>query len=90
MDYPDFTAKGTPYCQKEGVDPEIFFPDPYQKGAAAINDRAVSVCMSDGGCPYKNECLAWALFAGEPGTWGGTTENQRRKIKKSASSSATG
>ena len=33
------------------------------------------------GCPVCDECLAWALEADAPvGVWGGTTEQQRRRL----------
>ena len=33
--------------------------------------------------PIKEECLAWALKNGERyGVWGGTTEQQRRRLQR--------
>lgn len=34
-------------------------------------------------CPVQEECLQWALIYEENGTWGGCTEWERRKIRKS-------
>lgn len=80
MDYPDFHSKGTPNCQN-AEDLEMFFPDPYGKGAGIISRNAKKVCH---GCAYVVECLAWALYNSEPGVWGETTENERRKMKRDA------
>lgn len=81
MQYPDFYSKGTPNC-KTAPDPEIFFPEPYGLGAGEISRRAKAVCEANGGCAYLRECLSWAVVNDEPGVWGGTSENERRKIKK--------
>lgn len=82
MEYPDFHAKGTPNCKTvENVD--LFFPEPYSKGSGEVSRAAKKVCNT-GPCPYRAECLAWALFNNEPGVWGGTDEINRRKMKKQA------
>lgn len=36
-----------------------------------------------GRCPVEGECLSWALAHREYGIWGGTTEVQRARIRKS-------
>lgn len=33
-----------------------------------------------GRCPVKAECLIWSLMYKEQGIWGGTTENERKKL----------
>jgi hypothetical protein len=48
------------------------------RGDHAARQRALDVCVNV--CPVRNECLAYALETGSPGTWGGTSENQREKI----------
>lgn len=56
------------------VDPDLFFPP---KGLPSR--EAKSVCS---GCPVRVECLEYALTI--PlifGVWGGTTEQERRKLK---------
>lgn len=60
---------------REVKDPLIFFSD-------HPNDikNAKSVC---GGCPVQVECLEHALKNHEYGIWGGTTERERQKIKRS-------
>lgn len=58
------------------TDPEIFFPE---KGSSSR--QALKVCAS---CPVKLDCLVEAMTtaAGSTGIWGGTTENDRRAIRR--------
>lgn len=56
------------------VDPDLWFPDPGSSSAAAKR-----VCL---GCEVRTDCLEYALEHGERGIWGGTTENQRRAIRR--------
>jgi WhiB family transcriptional regulator, redox-sensing transcriptional regulator len=56
-------------------DPESFFPD---KGGSAR--AALEVCER---CPVRAECLNFALENDERfGIWGGTTERQRRELRR--------
>lgn len=55
-------------------DPDAWFAGPRE---AARRAHAVAVCF---GCPVRNECLQLALEIGMPGTWGGTSERQRRRM----------
>lgn len=58
-----------------GVDPDIFFPITEEEAG-----HALSFCS---GCRIREECLAWALKNGERyGVWGGTTEQQRRRLQR--------
>lgn len=41
--------------------------------------EAKTVCAS---CPLRIECLTFALGNNEPGIWGGTTENERKLMKR--------
>jgi WhiB family redox-sensing transcriptional regulator len=60
------------------VDPEIFFPE---RGGSSKAARAV--CRE---CPVKTECLRYALANREQfGIWGGTSERERRRLRKLAS-----
>ena len=34
------------------------------------------------GCPVRLTCLEWALSHHEWGVWGGTTERERRRLRK--------
>lgn len=61
-----------PYpCTEE--DPELFF-----SGDRSHIRQAKEMCAS---CPVIKQCLRAALENNETGVWGGTTTNERRKIK---------
>lgn len=57
-----------------GTDTETFF------ATASDRDResAKRVCR---GCPVATECLEWAIKHGEHGVWGGTDEDDRRRMR---------
>jgi WhiB family redox-sensing transcriptional regulator len=56
-----------------GLDPEIFFPTTEEEASLALSYCAI--------CAVREVCLAWALKNGERyGVWGGTTEQQRRRL----------
>jgi WhiB family redox-sensing transcriptional regulator len=58
-----------------GLDPDLFFP---RRGDDTT--QAAAVCK---GCPVQVECLEYAIDNGERhGIWGGTTGNDRRKIRR--------
>jgi WhiB family redox-sensing transcriptional regulator len=64
------------------TDPELFFPVGTSGPALRQIGRAMEVC---GACPVRKQCLAWALDrALDFGIWGGTTEDQRRVIRRIA------
>jgi|SRR5579872_3411863 len=71
----------------EGEDPEVFFPRP-GRGA----DRARALCAA---CPVRPECLADALEnsarhgPGLYGIWGGTTERERRRLRRKTGGDVT-
>ena len=56
----------------------IFFPAPGE----SINE-ARAICSR---CPVSRECLHFALSNGCIGVWGGTTDNERRRIRRLARS----
>lgn len=56
------------------TDSEAFFP---AKGESPRQAKAV--CAS---CPVRLECLEYALKSGAIGIWGGTTETQRRRMRR--------
>lgn len=82
--YPDFHNKGPARCSEPHINPDMFFTDPkepeYHKDVA----KAKAVCSP---CVYKDECLVWALERNEIGVWGGTTESDRRRLKRKVASS---
>ncbi|GAA1401408.1 WhiB family transcriptional regulator [Kitasatospora putterlickiae] len=64
-----------------GTDPELFFPigSGTSLPTLAQNDAAKAVC---GRCPVSRQCLEWALKAPVEGVWGGTTEAERRVMRR--------
>ena len=59
------------------TDPEAFFPE---KGGSTR--EAKKVCLT---CEVRTDCLESALMNDERfGIWGGLSERERRKLKKSA------
>lgn len=56
------------FCK--GVKTSVFFGDTM---------KAVGICH---GCPFQKPCLEWALANGERGVWGGTSERERKRIKR--------
>lgn len=57
-----------------GVNPHMFFSE-----LVSEQRKAQKLCTT---CLVQAECLQYALEHGEKGVWGGTTERERRKIKK--------
>lgn len=60
------------------TDPELWFPS---KGES--NRPAKRLCRS---CPSLDPCLQWTLDQDEAldGVWGGTTERERRALRRAA------
>jgi WhiB family redox-sensing transcriptional regulator len=57
------------------TDPEIFFPE---KGGSVR--EAKKICAR---CPVRAECLDYALGHDEQyGVWGGTSEQERRRMRR--------
>lgn len=67
-------------CRNE--DPELFFPIGEVGASAGEQIREAKIVC--GGCPVREECLTWALTCNEQGVWGGTTDNERRALKRRA------
>jgi WhiB family redox-sensing transcriptional regulator len=62
------------------TNPELFFPIGTTGLAIDQIDAAKAVCTQ---CPVMHECLEFALATNqEAGVWGGTTEDERRKLRK--------
>ena len=58
-----------------GLDPDLFFPERGESGAAAK-----AVCAQ---CPVTRQCLAFALANDETlGVWGATTPRARRPLRR--------
>jgi WhiB family transcriptional regulator, redox-sensing transcriptional regulator len=64
------------------TDPDLFFPVGPAGPALDQVDEAKRICQT---CPVQKQCLARALELGAAsGVWGGTTEDQRRAMRKAA------
>jgi WhiB family transcriptional regulator, redox-sensing transcriptional regulator len=72
---PDEFGHGAPACADE--DPELFWP--LTELATRQIERAKAVCRA---CPIQASCLRWALRHGEQGIWGGTTEEERARLRR--------
>lgn len=61
-------------------DPELFFPIGNTGPALLQVEEAKKVCAR---CTVREECLEWALGAGQDyGVWGGLSEDERRALKR--------
>lgn len=76
--FPTFFSKsiGSPNCAS--ADPESFFPEKNKPDIKQIA-MARKVCST---CPYIKECREWAIDHHEVGVWGGTTEMDRKRIRR--------
>jgi len=65
-------------CQS--VDPDLFFPMSATNPARSELAAAKAVCAN---CPVQDECLQYALAAGQvQGIWGGMSEEERRLLRQ--------
>jgi WhiB family redox-sensing transcriptional regulator len=61
-------------------DPELFFPIGTTGPATAQVEQAKVVCRR---CTVVDDCLTWAVDTGqESGVWGGTSEDERRALRR--------
>lgn len=63
------------------LDVNLFFPEPGKLAHIQVA-RAKSICKS---CTVREQCLDYALSFSDrsiPGIWGGTTESERRRLKR--------
>jgi WhiB family redox-sensing transcriptional regulator len=66
------------------VDPDLFFPIGTSGPTLSQTEQAKAVCRR---CPVQEPCLRFALDIGQSiGVWGGTSETERRALKRRASS----
>ena len=83
LSIPKFILEEEPACAQ--TDPDMFFSKDIDMGFGLINTKyenleaAKKVCKE---CPLVRQCLEYALINNEIGVWGGTTEYERRLIKK--------
>ncbi|MFF8646483.1 WhiB family transcriptional regulator [Streptomyces sp. NPDC015345] len=67
-------------CREE--DPDLFFPIGNTGPALLQIAEAKAVCRR---CPVMEQCLQWALEAGQDeGVWGGLSEDERRSLRRRA------
>ncbi|MEU3276561.1 WhiB family transcriptional regulator [Streptomyces antibioticus] len=67
-------------CRHE--DPDLFFPIGTSGPALLQTEQAKAVCRR---CPVREACLDRAMNTDQTlGVWGGTSETQRRAIKRRA------
>ncbi|MFE7174704.1 WhiB family transcriptional regulator [Streptomyces sp. NPDC057616] len=71
-------------CRSE--DPDLFFPIGTSGPSLMQTEQAKAVCRR---CPVREECLRWALDTSEcMGVWGGTSEMERRALRRRQRASA--
>ena len=62
------------------TDPDLFFPIGTTGPAIEQIESAKAVCLA---CDAQSSCLDFALATNqESGIWGGTSEEERRKLRK--------
>jgi WhiB family redox-sensing transcriptional regulator len=62
------------------TDPDLFFPVGSTGPAIDQIESAKQVCDT---CPAKQPCLEFALVSNQDsGVWGGTAEDERRKLRR--------
>ncbi|WP_329406548.1 WhiB family transcriptional regulator [Streptomyces sp. NBC_00704] len=65
-------------CRSE--DPDLFFPIGTSGPALMQAEQAKAVCRR---CPVREPCLEWAMETDQTlGVWGGTSETERRALKR--------
>jgi WhiB family redox-sensing transcriptional regulator len=57
-----------------GDDPDVFFPSHGDPGT-----QARQICAA---CAVRDDCLKFAIDAGEFGIWGGLDQDERRKLRR--------
>lgn len=82
---PDFMAVSDIPCAQAA--PEIFFSEEEEDENGKVissvykNEQAAKALCAQ--CPVRVKCLMFALEQNDIGIWGGTTERERRSIKRS-------
>jgi WhiB family redox-sensing transcriptional regulator len=80
----DYSWRALSTCRD--TDPELFFPVGTTGQALLQIAKAKSVCCQ---CPVTTECLEFALETNQDtGIWGGTSEEERRQIRREAAARA--
>jgi WhiB family transcriptional regulator, redox-sensing transcriptional regulator len=79
----DWMSRGA--CRRE--DPGLFFPAETDPVPLERISAAKAVC---GRCPVRRSCLSHAIMTRQDGIWGGTTEAERRAIRRSRRGATAG
>lgn len=80
----DYTWRNQAICRD--TDPELFFPVGTTGQALLQIAKAKTVCCE---CSVNVECLEFALETNQDtGIWGGTSEEERRQIRREAAARA--
>ncbi len=80
----DYTWRRSALCRD--TDPELFFPIGTTGQALLQISRAKDVCCE---CPVKVDCLDFAMETNQDtGIWGGTSEEERRQMRRDAAARA--
>jgi hypothetical protein len=84
----DWMAYGK--CQSDDLPYDFFFPtirhgEEDAKSLEQAEEVRAGYCLGvkdNNICKVREECLNYAIQNNERGVWGGTSENERKKIKK--------
>lgn len=77
----DYSWRDEALCRD--TDPDLFFPVGTTGQALIQIERAKTVC---GECPVRFDCLEFALETNQDaGIWGGTSEDERRLLRRQRS-----
>lgn len=72
-----------PRAACRGLDPDTFFVSDDVENRAERREREAAAKAVCARCPVVEECLAYALAAGERyGIWGGLNADERRALKR--------
>lgn len=64
------------------MDPEIFFSEDEERESKKRTEREIIAKKICEPCQVSGNCLDWALRFNEIGVWGGTSTQEREKIKR--------
>ena len=68
---------GTQPCAS--MDPELFFPEGSSSAVVKAKKMLAPVC---GSCKFQSDCLDYALHTDVQGIWAGTTDSERRALRR--------
>ena len=69
------------YAACRDIDPELFFP--IGKAGPVVAHQVAQARRVCAGCQVREPCLHWAVASGQDaGVWGGTTEEERRRLRR--------